>query len=77
MSTPTSSPEQRPPASSNIWGWKFSLISLGIILFMIALAAFRHWQLGIPVKLDNVQVQDSTSTPQAPSDTLPPQPNNN
>lgn len=71
MSASTPSPEQRPPASSNIWGWKFSLISLGILLFMIALVAFRHWQLGVPINMDNVQMQDSTSLKQDSSDTLP------
>lgn len=53
----------KPDPSSNIWGWKFSLISLGIILFMIAVAAYRHWQLGIPFDLKTLMetpLQDST-----------------
>ncbi len=53
----------KSPLTSNIWGWKFSLISLGIILFMIALAAYRHWQMGIPFDLKTLMetpLQDST-----------------
>ncbi|MFN7116196.1 MAG: hypothetical protein ACK4TA_05315 [Saprospiraceae bacterium] len=70
MKEQTNVPDQRPPASGNIWGWKFSLISLGIILFMVALAAFRHWQLGVPVNLENVQVPDSTEVIEEQRDTL-------
>lgn len=56
-------PERLPPASGNIWGWKFSLVSLGIIIFMLGLAAYRHWQLGVPFdlrKVGEVPAQDST-----------------
>ena len=28
----------------NIWGWKFSFISLGLILFMLALMSIRYCQ---------------------------------
>ena len=58
-----SAPEKLPPASGNIWGWKFSLVSLGIILFMLGLAAYRHWQLNVPFdlrKVGEVPAQDST-----------------
>ncbi|MBK7872201.1 MAG: hypothetical protein IPJ74_16780 [Saprospiraceae bacterium] len=37
-----------PPQSGNIWGWKFSYISLGIILFFVGLIIARHWMLGEP-----------------------------
>ncbi len=33
----------------NIWGWKFSYIGLGIILFFLAIAIYRAKSLGIPL----------------------------
>ena len=32
----------------NIWGWKFSLIGLAVILFFLVLITFRWYQLGKP-----------------------------
>jgi hypothetical protein len=40
--------EPAPEGPGNIWGPKFTLISLGIILFFLALAYFRWIQLGKP-----------------------------
>lgn len=40
--------DEMPSASGNIWGWKFSMISLVIILTFMALAYFRWVQLGKP-----------------------------
>jgi len=34
--------------SGNIWGWKFSFISLAVILLMAGLLLFRWLQLGRP-----------------------------
>ncbi|RMG82071.1 MAG: hypothetical protein D6714_11900 [Bacteroidetes bacterium] len=31
--------------SKNIWGWKFSLISLALILFLSGIVAYRHFVL--------------------------------
>jgi hypothetical protein len=42
---------KRQPESSgpgNVWGWKFSLIGLAVILFFVLLAYFRWVQLGKP-----------------------------
>ncbi len=44
--SPFEDPDSR--SSGNIWGWKFSYISLAIILFMAALMYFRWIQLGKP-----------------------------
>ena len=44
----------------NIWGWKFSFISLAIILFFIALMAYRHWTLKAPFPTNAEKKQDST-----------------
>lgn len=41
----------------NIWGWKFSWISLGIILFFISLAALRYGYLKYTGEWDNLQDQ--------------------
>lgn len=51
----------------NMWGWKFSYISLGIILFFIGLIAVRHWMLGIPydpsqIQMDPIVKEDTTRT---------------
>lgn len=37
--------EEETEYIGNIWGWKFSFISLGIILFFVALMAYRHLTL--------------------------------
>lgn len=32
----------------NIWGWRFSLIGLALLVFMLGLMIYRHYSLGIP-----------------------------
>ncbi|MCR9289524.1 MAG: hypothetical protein NXI23_19290 [Bacteroidetes bacterium] len=32
--------------SRNIWGWKFSIFSLVLIVFMSSIMAYRHFVLG-------------------------------
>lgn len=32
----------------NIWGWRFSLIGLVLILVMLALMIYRHYTMDIP-----------------------------
>lgn len=48
----------------NIWGWKFSLIGLFVLLFLLGLMIYRHYSLGVPFggeknekveKVENVQ----------------------
>ncbi|WP_420460553.1 hypothetical protein [Neolewinella sp.] len=46
-------PEGDPPASGNIFGWRVSLIGLVLILVLGALAAYRHYTLGVPVGFDD------------------------
>ena len=43
----------------NIWGWKFSFISLGIILFFLFIAIYRFATLdnSTPNKVDNTEMQ--------------------
>ncbi len=32
----------------NIWGWKFSLFGLALIVFLSGLMIYRHYTLGVP-----------------------------
>jgi hypothetical protein len=41
-------PQSESSGPGNIWGWKFSLIGLAVILFFVLLAWFRWVQLGKP-----------------------------
>jgi hypothetical protein len=38
-------PEQKDEYLGNIWGWKISLMGLGLIVFMLALMLFRSCQI--------------------------------
>lgn len=38
-------PEQKDEYLGNIWGWKISLMGLGLILFMLGLMLFRSCQI--------------------------------
>ncbi|WP_116109026.1 hypothetical protein [Lewinella sp. IMCC34191] len=40
-------------SSGNIFGWRISLIGLVIILFLAALAAYRHYTMDVPVGFDD------------------------
>lgn len=41
-------PAKDPRYVGNMWGWKFSYISLIIILFFVGMIVVRHWMLGEP-----------------------------
>ncbi len=63
------------PQSGNIWGWKFSYVSLGIILFFVVLIAIRHWMLDVPFDPSKIQppipvAEDSTQTDSSRTDSL-------
>ncbi len=32
----------------NIWGWRFSLIGAIVLVFMVGLMVYRHYQLDVP-----------------------------
>ena len=51
------------PYLGNIWGWRFSLAGLAIILLMLALMAYRHYTLGVPL------IQPAAEESEAPADT--------
>ena len=39
----------------NIWGWKFSYIGLGMIVFLLGIMAYRHYTMGVPLGLDPIE----------------------
>ncbi len=45
-------PEEEIPYQGNIWGWKFSLIGLALILLLSFGIAYRYFVLGIPLNED-------------------------
>ena len=56
--------EPDPNQPGNIWGWKNSLISLGVILFFTGLVLVRWIQLGKPsmkgIPATETQIQQDT-----------------
>lgn len=45
----------------NIWGWKFSLFGLALIVFLSGIALYRHYALDAPFTID-----DPSEEPQNP-----------
>lgn len=41
----------------NIWGWRLSLISAAMILSLLAIAAYRHYALDVPLGFDDPMEQ--------------------
>ncbi|HMO39390.1 MAG TPA: hypothetical protein PKC76_07925 [Saprospiraceae bacterium] len=69
-------PEQQPSDEDkltyvgNMWGWKFSYISLGIILFFVGLAVARHWMLGEPFDPARIDPPIPVEKPAQPAEAL-------
>ncbi len=42
----------------NIWGWKFSMFGLVIILLMLGIMAYRHYALDVPLN-QGIEVENS------------------
>lgn len=40
--------KERESLSGNIWGWKFSIYGLVLILILMGLMIYRHISLGVP-----------------------------
>ncbi len=58
-------PEQRkdqPRVYGNMWGWKFSFISLGIIVVLLLLAIYRYKSLDNPPLFQEEQVVSQKDT---------------
>lgn len=50
---PQSNDNSDNSSSGNIFGWRISLIGLIIIVVLSAVAAYRHYTLGVPVGFDD------------------------
>jgi hypothetical protein len=46
----------------NIWGWRLSLIGLGVLVFFLGLIAYRHYALDVPLGFEEIR-QDQRTTP--------------
>ncbi|MFK8105249.1 MAG: hypothetical protein AB8G15_22240 [Saprospiraceae bacterium] len=53
------SEEEALPESGNIWGWKFSMISLVFIMFIVLVMWYRHVSLGIPFIPSEIHTEES------------------
>ena len=51
----------------NIFGTKISLIGLGVILFFVALLAYRHYSLGVPIGFDDPLESEEEKAKYAPA----------
>jgi len=53
--------ERRP--TENIWGWKFSLFGLAVIVILLGIMIYRHLSMGVPFipEKDNTEesIQDT------------------
>lgn len=45
-------PEEEIPYQGNVWGWKFSLLGLALILLFCVGIAYRYYVLGVPLNED-------------------------
>lgn len=50
----------------NIFGWKVSFIGLGVIVFFVAWAAYRHYTLGVPVGFEDPLEKEAEKAKYAP-----------
>lgn len=67
--------EQKDPFDGeyigNVFGKKLTLIGAAIIIFFTALAAYRHWSMGVPPGLDLEDMENPRMEEEAPAeDTL-------
>lgn len=63
------SPDENTEYIGNIWGWRFSLISLALIVLMAGFIVYRHVTLGVP--FDGWDpAKEETTTPPPPPDTI-------
>ena len=54
----------------NIWGWKFSLFGLGLILFLSLWLAWLHYKRGVPVGFDEQKMEVNPMVLPEKSDTI-------
>ena len=46
----------------NIWGWKISYVGLVLILLFLALIAYRHITMDVPLGMDDPTAEPTEST---------------
>lgn len=68
-------PTEDPRYTGNLWGWRFSFISLIIILFFVGMIVVRHWMLGEPFDSSKIKPpipveEDSTKSEPPRTDSL-------
>lgn len=65
--------EERDPYDGdyvgNIFGWKISMIGLAFIVFLSALAAYRHYTMDVPIGFeDPIEAQKDRFAPAGKAD---------
>ena len=53
----------------NIWGWKFSLFGAALMLFLLAVIAYRHYALDVPLGIEDPLKQEAASADSSRTDT--------
>ncbi|MCB9080759.1 MAG: hypothetical protein H6555_03500 [Lewinellaceae bacterium] len=63
--------KQFAPPEGNVFGWKFSLVGLGLIVFFTVLIIYRHVKYGVPPGLEDTTLTEQPIFPPPPvADTL-------
>ncbi len=53
----------------NIWGWKFSIFGAVLILLLLAVIAYRHYTLDVPLGLEDPLEQKESPADSSREDT--------
>jgi hypothetical protein len=55
-------PDKRDPFDGdyigNIWGWKFSLVGLALLVVLGGLIAYRHYTMDVPLGLEEELLEE-------------------
>ena len=54
----------------NIWGWKFSLFGAALMLFLLAVIAYRHYALKVPLGIEDPLKQEAAPADSSRTDTI-------
>lgn len=61
---------QFAPPAGNIWGWKFSLFGLGLILFFVVWLSWLHYKKGVPIGFKEQDMKVNPMIKPQQSDTI-------
>ncbi|MCB0585818.1 MAG: hypothetical protein KDD06_10910 [Phaeodactylibacter sp.] len=53
----------------NIWGWKFSLFGAVLILVLLAIIAYRHYTMDVPLGMEDPLEQKAPAADSSRADT--------